>query len=201
MGLAGDGPRQRFVAKVGFLPQSAAEVRGKTAQREAVCARSSWQKSEPNSEAQYLKKIRTRADLFVVRNTTKRGAPMVHPFLSRLSGCASLQGKFAALTRRQPEGRLLSAACTCMAECQIGQISNFRHAAGCGRHGRPGALRLGACPCGQALIGIRRDGAPPPIRKSHSRRNGKETCRETGRVKGKGSCELCSSAFASRRFR
>ncbi len=92
MGLAGRGPRHRFVAKAGFLPQSAAGVHGKTAQQQVVCAPGSCQKSELNSEAQYRKKVRTRADLFVRRNTSKRGAPMVHPFLSRLSGFASLQG-------------------------------------------------------------------------------------------------------------
>jgi len=33
-----------------------------------------------------------------------------------------------------------------MAERQIGQISKIHHAAGCGRRGRPGALRLGGVP-------------------------------------------------------
>jgi hypothetical protein len=131
-----DGPRKLFVAKSG-----------------------------PDFEAQYLKNIRTRADLFAAQYHKKGrtcGSPLfacaipqkeVHlwftPFLDAPFRLSQPPRVVRCAHTSQASGPLLWAASPSSQEIRFGKVPITRYAAGCGRRGRPGALRLGECPCGQ----------------------------------------------------
>lgn len=134
---------------------SAGGLRGKVQFQGAVYGVSPWQSSPikcglqarfvarlaPDFQAQYLKNIRTHG--------------------ADVSGCA-----FPAC---QPP-RVVRCAHTSQAGRPAPWGSNSMDVLPDADDHRPGALRLGACPCGQCRTWIGQGGSsPPPVRKSHSR--------------------------------